>query len=69
MPSKANGPLQEDYSRAIRAAKRHGLEIVRIEMGRFAIVLPLTHAYMEKLAQGQPPAPDLKGEEKLKLDW
>jgi len=67
MPTKANGPLQEDYNRAIRAAKKFGVDIVRIEMGQFAIVIPLSHSQMERLARGHLPAPELsRGEPKLR---
>jgi hypothetical protein len=69
MPTKSNGPLMEDYIRALRAAKRMGVKAVRIEVGKGAIVMMMDDAYLEKLALGQPPAPDLQSGGKLKLDW
>jgi hypothetical protein len=69
MPTKANGPLMEDYIRALRAAKRMGAKVVRIEIGGSAIAIMLDDAYMEKLAVGQPPAPDLQSGGKPKLSW
>lgn len=56
MPTKAHGPLQVDYERALRAAKRHGLKSVVIHIGKTAIVMPLDDTYLEQLAEGQPPA-------------
>ena len=60
MPTKSNGPLMEDYIRALRAAKRMGVKAVRIEVGKGAIVMMMDDAYLEKLAVGQPSAPDTK---------
>ena len=69
MATKVNGPLIEDYKRALKAAKWAGVKAVRIEIGSGAIVLIMDDAYLEKLALGQPPAPELKGGQKVKLDW
>lgn len=71
MPTKAHGPLQEDYRRALAAAKRAGAKSVAIVIGRSTIVIGLEGDYMDKLAQGQPPAPDAKapGKEDFKLNW
>lgn len=69
MPTKLNGPLMEDYKRALKAAKWAGAKVVRVEIGGAAIAILLDDAYLEKLAPGQPPAPDLPGERKPKLHW
>lgn len=69
MTVKAHGPLLEDYLRALKAAKRMGAKTVVVHMGGIAIAIQLDDAYMEKLALGQPPAPDIKGEGKPKLVW
>jgi hypothetical protein len=69
MPTKAHGPLQEDYRRALREAKRAGVKSVVVHIGRAAIVMPLDDAYLEKLASRQPPAPDAETGEKPKLVW
>ena len=50
----------EDYIRALKAAKRVGAKVVRVEIGDGAIAILLDDAYLEKLAPGQPPAPELK---------
>ena len=68
MPTKANGPLAEDYMRALRVAKRMGVKAVRIEIGRGAIVMLLDDTYLEKLALGQPPAPE-EGRKDVILNW
>jgi hypothetical protein len=65
MVTKVNGPLMEDYKRALKAARWAGVKAVRIEIGAGAIVLIMDDAYLEKLALGQPPAQELKGEGKL----
>jgi hypothetical protein len=69
MPTRSNGPLMEDYIRALRAAKRMGVKAVRIEVGKGAIVMMMDDAYLEKLALGQPPAPDIEVREKPKGHW
>ena len=69
MPTKANGPLMEDYKRALRAAKWAGVKAVRIEVGRGAIVMLLGDDYLEKLALGQPPAPSSEKGEEVKTLW
>jgi len=69
MPAKAVGPLLEDYRRAIRAAKREGAAGVAVRIGKATIVIPNDPAYMDKLAQGQPPAPDVETGEKPKSLW
>jgi hypothetical protein len=62
MATRARGPLIEDYWRAIKAARRAGAKAVRIERGGTAVVIPLDDAYLDKLAQGQPPEPSSKDE-------
>ena len=69
MPTKHNGPLMEDYIRALKAAKRMGAKVVRVEIGVGAIAILLDDAYLEKLAPGQPPAPDLTPGGKTKANW
>jgi hypothetical protein len=70
MPTKANGPLMEDYVRALRAAKKMGVKAVRIEVGRGAIVMLMDDTHLEKLALGQPPAPSSeKAGEEVKSLW
>jgi len=69
MVTKANGPLMEDYKRAIKAAKWAGWKAVRVEFGNVAIALLADDTYLDKLAQGQPPAPELSGGQKVKLNW
>jgi hypothetical protein len=69
MPTKHNGPLMEDYKRALKAAKWAGVKAVRIEIGQGAIVMIMDDTYLEKLALGQPPAPELNGGPKIKLNW
>lgn len=58
MPTKANGLKIEDYKRLVRVAKWAGLPNLVFHNGRTTIVLPLDGTYVEKLSQGQPPAPD-----------
>jgi hypothetical protein len=65
MTTKVHGPLIEDYKRALKAAKWAGVKAVRVEIGETAIVLIMDDTYLEKLALGQPPAQELKGEGKL----
>ena len=69
MPARFRGPLVEDYKRALKAAKWAGVKAVRVEIGEGAIVLIMDDTYLEKLALGQPPAPDLNGGQKVKLNW
>ena len=67
MPTKAHGPLQEDYKRLIREAKRAGAPAVVVYIGGTPVVIPLNDTYLEKLALGQPPAQS-EGK-KVELDW
>jgi sugar phosphate isomerase/epimerase len=67
MATKSNGPLMEDYIRALKAAKRMGAKAVVVHTGKSAIVIPLDGDYLGKLAPGQPPAPNAD-EERRKLD-
>ena len=69
MVTKVNGPRIEDYKRALKAAKWAGAKVVRVEIDGAAIAILLDDAYLEKLAPGQPPAPELNGGRKVKLDW
>ena len=69
MPARFRGPLVEDYKRALKAAKWAGVKAVRIEIGEGAIVLIMDDTYLEKLALGHPPAPELNGGQKVKLNW
>jgi hypothetical protein len=69
MVTKVHGPLIEDYKRALKAAKWAGVKAVRVEIGETAIVLIMDDTYLEKLALGQPPAQELSGGPKVKLDW
>ena len=69
MPVKVRGPLLEDYVRALKAAKRLGIKAVRIDVAGATIVMPLDDVYLDKLSQGQPPAPDVEGGGKPKLVW
>ena len=70
MPTKANGPLVEDYKRLIRAAKWAKAKGVGVRVGGMVLVIPLDDAYLDKLAEGQPPAPGEEGErKKVELDW
>jgi len=70
MPTKAHGPLQEDYKRLIREAKRAGAPAVVVYIGGTPVVIPLNDAYLDKLALGQPPAPLTTEERKeVKLVW
>ena len=69
MSTKVNGPLMEDYKRALKAAKWAGAKVVRVEIGEGAIAILLDDAYLEKLALGQPPAPDAEVREKPKARW
>jgi hypothetical protein len=52
LPAKANGPLLEDYTRALKAAKKAGAKAVRVEIGGSAITILLDDA----LAAAQPVA-------------
>jgi hypothetical protein len=73
MTVKTEGPLLQDYLRALKAAKQMGVKSVSVHIPKTgtAIVLHLDDAYLEGMALRHPPAPDLKGEEKpkLKFDW
>ena len=70
MATKVNGPVMEDYIRALKAAKRMGVKAVRIEIGKGAIVMMMDDTYLEKLALGQPPAQSSEGEVKeVKTLW
>jgi len=79
MVTKAKGPLQEDYRRAItaavRAARAAGAKLVRVEVGGCAIVIPLDEAAEAKVvgSQFEPkstlPKPQWDKPPKVKLDW
>lgn len=72
MATKANSPLLvEDYKRAIRAAKWAGWKVVRVIVGEnIAIELVADDTYLQKLAEGQPPAPNAdEAEREVKPDW
>lgn len=68
MATKTKGPLQEDYIRALRAAKKMGAKAVVVHLAGTPIVIPLDDAYLTALAQGQPPAPDFEQRE-VKPSW
>jgi len=57
MPTRARGPLQEDYARAIREAKKAGAPAVRVTIGEATIEIPLTGDYLRRLASAQLPTP------------
>ena len=67
---RVHGPLVEDYVRAIKAAKRMGWKVVRVEIGKSHIAILADDAYLDKLASGQPPAPssEMTEAERRKLD-
>ena len=69
MPARFRGPLMEDYVRALKAAKRMGVKAVRVEVGQGAIVMVMDDNYLDRLAQCQPPAPDVEVGEKPKARW
>jgi hypothetical protein len=70
MPTKHNGPLMEDYKRALKAAKWAGAKGVVVHIGGTPVVIPLDNTYLDKLALGQPPAPHPTEEQKeVKLVW
>lgn len=69
MTKKTHGPLQEDYIRALKAAKRMGAKVVRVEIGNGAIAILLDDAYLEKVGFAPSPAPDLPPGGKPKLGW
>jgi hypothetical protein len=69
MPTKARGPLQKDYQRLMRACRKEGVPNLVYHGGGMTIVIPLDGTYLEKLATGQPPAPDVEGGGKPKLVW
>jgi len=68
MGNKHNGPLMEDYRRALKAAKWAGVKAVRVEIGQGAIVMIMDDAYLDKLALGQPPAQEL-ARGKFEPEW
>lgn len=69
MATKSNGPLMQDYVRAMKAAKRMGAPAVVVYMGGTPVVIPLNDAYLDKLAQGQPPAPSPETVKEVKTLW
>lgn len=69
MVTKANGPLMEDYKRAIKAAKWAGWKAVRIEFKGMAIAILADETYMDRLALGQPPAPNAEEEKREPHNW
>ena len=64
MPTKANGPLMVDIFRHAKAAKRLGAPGIATNIGGAIIAILLDDAYLEKLAPGQPPAPDTEEAER-----
>jgi len=67
MPTKSNGPLLEDYRRALKAAKGAGVKAVRIEIGGSAMIFALDDDAISKLTSGQLARPNgEKPEPKLK---
>ena len=69
MATKANGPKVEDILRHMKAAKRMGAPGIATNIGGVIIAIPFDAAYLEKLAQGQLPAPDLTNGGKPKHNW
>ena len=75
MPIKSHGPLQADHQRLIRACRKEGVPNIVYHDGAMTIVIPLDGSYLDKLAQGQPPAPSpnsgISDEqwEKIKQSW
>lgn len=71
MATKANSPLLvEDYKRLVRAARWAKLPNLVFHQGGVTIVMPLDGTYVEKLAVGQPPAPNAdEAEREVKPDW
>lgn len=69
MPTKARGPLQEDYVRALRAAKKMGAKAVMAYIGGVPIVIPLDDAYIKLLDPVQPPAKDEPSGGKPTILW
>jgi len=69
MAAKAHGPIEMDYRRLIRACRKEGVPKVEYRFGDVSIVIWLDDAYLEKLAPGQPPAPDLTPGGKTKANW
>jgi hypothetical protein len=57
MPTKVNGPLMEDYTRALKAAKRFGAKSVRIEVGDGAITINLAEVDETAKPDEASPAP------------
>jgi hypothetical protein len=68
---KTEGPLLQDYLRALKAAKRMGVKSVSVHIpgSGAAIVLHLDDAYLERLERLHPPAPSLSVEEKPKMNF
>ena len=60
MPTRSRGPLMEDILRHIKAAKRVGAPGIATSIGGAIIAIPFDGAYLDKLAQGQHPAPDVE---------
>lgn len=69
MATKVNGPVMEDYIRALKAARRMGVKAVRIEIGKGAIVMMMDDTYLEKLALGQPPSTTEEEGKKYDVVW
>jgi hypothetical protein len=63
MATKHNGPLLGDILRHIKAAKKVGAPGIATNIGGAIIAIPFDSAYLDKLAQGQPPVPDAKAPE------
>jgi hypothetical protein len=69
MPTKVNGPLLEDYKRALKAAKWSGAKSVTVIIGGTPIVISLDAHYVETMGPPHLPVPDAKPEEEELHNW
>ena len=52
MPTKVNGPLMEDYKRALKAAKGLGAKVVRVEIGERGYCDPIGRCLSGEVGTG-----------------
>ena len=69
MPTRSNGPTVADLLRHGKAAKRLGARGIATNIGGSFIVIPFDSSYLEKLAQGQPPAQSSEEVKEVKTLW